>query len=92
VDRVTRRCGEGLRARRQAALRLEPLTGHLSTCFGGRDPLAACTCSPWADGQTHEIDFFCCASLGLEQIATLAKMGRFCTETTCARLQLADAS
>lgn len=81
-----------LRRRRDAAWRREPLVGHLSSCFSGRDPWATCTCRHRPTDVVVLADY-CCSTLGANEAAALATMGRVCTETTCARLQLAaDAS
>ncbi len=71
--------GAQLSRRRAAALRLEPMS------CGHRDELDCLAAEPMA----AEISY-CCASLGLEQSAALARMGRHCSRMSCARLPAAS--
>lgn len=80
------RIGVQLRARRSATGRCEPFAGHISTCFGGRDPLATCTCPHRPAAEDVVLADYCCSSIGTEQAAALGRLGRYCTETSCARL------
>lgn len=74
-----------LRRRQEAARRLPTLD------CGDRDPLL-CVLHDGAGGEDlggHlQPASFCCAALGLEQVGALARLGRYCTTTICARLPL----
>lgn len=76
TDTLAGEIGAQLRLRRGAALRLPPLQ------CGHRDPLR-CLLDTSNGPQPAS---YCCSSLGLEQITTLARMGWSCSATTCARL------
>jgi len=71
--------GVQLARRRAASRRLEPLEcGHVDR---HRDPLSC-----MAEFESPPVATYCCSGLAADQVAALARLGRYCTETSCARL------